>query len=107
MYMSRHTGRPISRRQHIVQSIGDILETTVGTRVQRGNYGGAGLVTDQPLTPTAIALLRSRLVRAVEREEPRVEEVRFTVAAVDGGQISYLLSYRDRLDGSEVTNVAI
>lgn len=106
MYMSRHTGRPITRRQHIAQSIGDILETAVGTRVQRGNYGGGGRVVDQPLTPTAIAYLRSRLVAAVEREEPRVELVRFRVAAVDGGQISFAVSYRDRLDG-ELVDAAV
>lgn len=69
--MSNSTGRAISNRQHLMQSVADILTTPIGSRVMRREYGSQlPDLIDWPLNSatrlqayaaTAMALMRWEL----------------------------------------------
>lgn len=71
--MNRTTGRRMSVREHIQQSITDILSTPMGSRVMRRTYGSlVPDLIDQPdnlLTQTRVF---SAVASALMKWEPRV-----------------------------------
>lgn len=71
--MDRNTGTSIDLWGHILQSIGDILTTRIGTRVERRFYGSElpGLV-DRPANPDSILDVYVATAGALEQWEPRV-----------------------------------
>lgn len=77
--MDRATGKALSGDQHLVQSIGDILTTPLGTRVMLRDYGCllADLI-DQPANRATILLCSMAVALAIARWEPRVEVRRVT-----------------------------
>ncbi|HFX2802444.1 TPA: GPW/gp25 family protein [Pseudomonas aeruginosa] len=66
--MNASTGRTVSDRQHLVQSIADVLTTPIGSRVMRREYGSNlpdlidwphnGATRLQAYAATAMALMR-------------------------------------------------
>lgn len=66
--MNASTGRTVSDRQHLVQSVADILTTPIGSRVMRREYGSNlpdlidwphnGATRLQAYAATAMALMR-------------------------------------------------
>lgn len=71
--MCRHTGRPLSGIEHLVQSIADILSTPLGSRRERPDYGSRiPRMVDQPVTAGWVAAVQSEAARAIARWEPRV-----------------------------------
>lgn len=71
--MSRKTGRALDVPAHLIQSVGDILTTPIGTRVMRRAYGSqVPALIDQP--DNAITELRviSAAAAALLRWEPRL-----------------------------------
>lgn len=71
--MSKITGRPLSRQEHIQQSITDILTTPIGSRVMRRDYGSLLFeLIDQPGNPATTLLLMAATVGAIMAWEPRI-----------------------------------
>lgn len=75
-----------------------LLETELGERVLRRDYGGGlrGLV-NEPVGTTFFALIKSQLIRAVVQHEPRIELVSLDVRAGAGtGDVEIELHYVER-----------
>ncbi|WP_414153875.1 GPW/gp25 family protein [Pseudomonas sp. AN-1] len=73
MTISRTTGRAIGEREHIRQSIADILTTPIGSRVMRREYGSLlPELIDQPLNGATIVRLYAATAAALLRWERRV-----------------------------------
>lgn len=71
--MNRATGQAIDVRAHIIQSIGDICSTPVGTRVMRRTYGSRAFdLVDAPGNPAGSLRLLAAHAEAIARWEPRV-----------------------------------
>lgn len=71
--MNIHTGRTISGLDHIRQSCGVILNTTIGTRVERREFGSlVPELLDRPLNgKTRLQLLAATAI-ALRTWEPRI-----------------------------------
>lgn len=85
--MDRLTGKPLSDRAHLAQSVGDILTTPIGTRPMRRDYGSAVF---ELIDQAGNALGRSRLYAAVAvalaRWEPRMKLTKVGVSADSAGR---------------------
>lgn len=85
--VSRHTGAPLTRSQHIDQSVVDILTTPIGTRVGRRDYGSRLMaIIDGPIGPGLTADVAQASVEALDRWEPRytVRQVALSGRGPDG-----------------------
>ena len=73
--MNAETGKYMEVRQHIHQSITDILFTRYGSRVQREQYGSIiPELIDSPLSAEALAMMiASGVYMALATYEPRIE----------------------------------
>lgn len=70
--MNATTGRRMVWRDHIGQSIADILTTPIGSRIMRRSYGSyIPQLIDQPLTPANILRLQAATAQAIMKHEPR------------------------------------
>lgn len=79
--MDAHTGRRISLRAHISQSIADILTTPIQSRLMRRGYGSfIPKLIDQPMTPANILRLQAATAQAIMKWEPRTRLRRATLA---------------------------
>lgn len=73
MGMSRYTGKALGRREHIRQSIGNILTTPIGTRLMNREFGSlVPYMIDQPFDGVMLLRLMSASVDAITRFETRV-----------------------------------
>ena len=86
VYMSRVTGKPITRLQHIRQSVEDILTTSQFERVFRNTYG-AGLkrIIDEPLNEALLGLARVTVTKAITEFETRVVVNQVNIQVNDSG----------------------
>ena len=70
--MDATTGRALAERDHILQSISNLVRTPVGTRVQRRTYGSLiPSLIDQPLSTATLLRLYSATAAAIMAWEPR------------------------------------
>jgi phage baseplate assembly protein W len=71
--MNANTGRTIADRQHLVQSIADILTTPLGSRVMRREYGSQLVdLIDWPLNSATRLQAYAATATALMRWEPRI-----------------------------------
>lgn len=71
--MNRHNGGSMTRREHISQSITDILTTRIGTRVMRREYGSlVPDLIDEPFNDVTRLRVYAATTMAVMRWEPRI-----------------------------------
>ena len=88
--MSNGTGRTLESRQHLAQSIADVLTTPIGSRVMRREYGSqlADLI-DWPLNSATRLQAYAAIAMAVMRWEPRIRlsRVQLTPTDVPGGAV--------------------
>lgn len=85
--MDRNTGMRLEGWPHVAQSIGDILTTRVGTRVERRPYGSdVPNLIDKPQNDDTIMNLFSEIAIALDRWEPRVllKNIQVLSASADG-----------------------
>jgi phage baseplate assembly protein W len=108
--MSRVTGKPITRLQHIRQSIEDILTTSNFERIYRNDYG-ANLkrLIDEPLNESLLAGARVIITRAVTKFETRVVVNQVDIRVFTNGEgFDIKLYIIDRLTQTkEVIDVSI
>lgn len=82
--MNANTGRAISGTAHLAQSIGDILSTRVGTRVERRQYGSnVPDYIDAPMTAVQRTRMYGAAAAALLRWEPRLKLARIQLLADD------------------------
>ncbi len=78
--MSRTTGRRIGLVEHLVQSIGDILSTPIGSRIARRSYGSLlPMLIDQPDHLQTEARMYAAIASALMRWEPRLSISRLRI----------------------------
>lgn len=83
--MDRNTGKACAREQHLAQSIGDILTTPIGSRVERRDYGSMLFeLIDQPLNGATRLLAYAATAFAIRRWEPRLRVQKVGLAPVEG-----------------------
>jgi len=71
--MNRLTGSSISTREHIGQSVTDILTTRIGTRVMRREYGSLlPELIDEPFNDITRLRVYAATTMALMRWEPRI-----------------------------------
>lgn len=72
--MSAVTGRKLSTKEHISQSITDILLTPLGSRIQRRDYGSMlPELIDQPQSDALVLQMMAASVIAITQWEPRIK----------------------------------
>ena len=70
--MSNGTGRTLESRQHLAQSIADVLTTPIGSRVMRREFGGGiAELLGRLMTPALFAAWRQLVATAIDLWEPR------------------------------------
>lgn len=81
--MSRETGKPVSDEEHLRQSIRDILTTRIGTRVMLRDYGSnIPEMVDRPINKATIAAIRSDMINALNKWEPRARIDQITIKEI-------------------------
>lgn len=84
--MDANTGRAISGTAHLAQSIGDILSTRIGTRVERRAYGSnVPDYIDAPMTAVQRTRMYGAAAAALLRWEPRLKLARLQLLADQDG----------------------
>lgn len=78
------SGRAMAGRDHLAQSIADILLTPIGTRVMRRDYGSALFeLLDGPINALTRLRLFAAVAQALARWEPRLRLTRVGIASAD------------------------
>lgn len=107
MGMNAATGRRLTGQKHIGQSIGKILNTPLGSRVMRREFGSViPTLIDQPLNQATILRLYSAAVVAIQEWEPRVKVASVHRTVGDSGQFILDISL-SRTDTGETDVVQI
>lgn len=82
--MSNSTGRTLASRQHLVQSVADILTTPIGSRVMRREYGSQlPDLIDWPLNSATRLQAYAATAMALMRWEPRIRLSRVQLSLGD------------------------
>lgn len=81
-------------REHLEQSIGDILTTPIGTRNMRPWYGSrVPRLVDRPINQSWKLEVYAAIVEALGRCEPRIRVKQVRIPAVGNGYIELELDY--------------
>lgn len=103
--MSRATGRSIALRDHISQSIGDILTTSIGDRLMRRTYGSyLPQLVDHPATEANRLRLIAATAQAIMKWEPRTRVQRITTSFNAQGRCVIAIARRDLHSGAAVNS---
>ncbi len=106
--MSRTTGLMLTRREHINQSITDILTTPIGSRVMRRNYGSfLPQLVDHPATGANRLRLIAATAQAIMKWEPRTRVSRIAIRFNAQGHCQISIARRDTQSGEAVTSSVI
>jgi len=101
--MDRHTGQPISGIARVIQAIGDILGTPLGSRRERPEYGSKlRSYVDLPVNAGWKSSVQAEAARAIGRWEPAVELKSVRVVAVLGGKIDLVVAGKYLGDSFEI-----
>jgi phage baseplate assembly protein W len=84
--MDAATGRSVSGIAHLAQSVGDILSTRIGSRVERRAYGSTVPdYIDAPMTTVHRTKMYGAAALALLRWEPRLKLARVQLLADETG----------------------
>lgn len=101
--MNKSDGTGIEDLAHIKQSIADIINTPVGSRTMRRDYGSlTSVLLDSPLNEYTRMQLQAAAVMAITRWEPRISltSLVFNVGTGDNAGALTVDFEADRVDGS-------
>jgi phage baseplate assembly protein W len=106
--MNARTGLALTDREHIEQSVADILFTPLGTRIMRRDYGSLlPELIDGPVNPAMRLRIMAASVMALARWEPRIRVTQVDIGETqrDGSLVIGLHGERthDRQSGAPVT----
>ncbi|WP_066632344.1 GPW/gp25 family protein [Bordetella sp. H567] len=97
--MNAATGRWISGLDHLVQSIGKILTTMIGSRTMRRRFGSkAPDLIDQPGNQATLLRLYAVAATAIMTWDPRVTVKRVSATADAGSPGAYALTVEGDAD---------
>lgn len=88
--VSAFSGKPLTGIEHLKQSVTDILQTPIGTRVMRREYGSnVPYLIDAPMNVQTIARIYYEVADALNKWEPRLRlnSVQVTSVGSDGGLV--------------------
>lgn len=89
--ISSTTGQILGGREHLHQSIKDILTTPKGTRVMRRDYGSNfPRLVDNPINSELILKIYAETADALRRWEPRFQ-IKRIISKVSQGQVTLSL----------------
>lgn len=97
--MNAETGRWMTGIEHLSQSVGKIVSTTMGSRVQRRSFGSKiPDLIDQPGHQATLLRLYTMAATAVMRWEPRVQVKRVSATVDPETPGSYALTVEGEAD---------
>ena len=108
--MARDTGTELSGDEHLVQSIGDILSTPIGSRAMRRDYGCLLFdLLDRPANRATLLLCTMAIATALSRWEPRiaVKQVTFDGDLFSGQANVLITGNRTDVAGNALTRLTI
>jgi phage baseplate assembly protein W len=107
--LSRHIGQRLGDRDHLRQSIEDILTTPIGSRVMRRDYGSRLYeLIDKPMTSALKVDIFAAAIEALRKWEPRFIVERVFVVAAAAGEMVLGIVGRDTLgNGIELEEVIL
>lgn len=101
--MSRDTAGRLEYRDHLRQSIIDILTTPTGTRVHRRDYGSIlPRLVDRPVNTSLVSDVISGVAAALSKWEPRIRVERIQLVSADAGAITLQLTAVRIEDGTPI-----
>ncbi|WP_321336572.1 GPW/gp25 family protein [Breoghania sp.] len=102
--VSSETGKHISGVDHLRQSIIDILQTRIGTRVMRRDYGSnIPNIVDAPINEDLRVDLYVAVAEALDKWEPRLTLTSIEFESVSEGKVTLVLTGEYLPDGEEIT----
>ncbi len=103
MGMNAETGRDLSGLDHLKQSIADILNTPIGSRVMRRDYGSRLFeLIDAPINRSTVVDIVAETVEALMKWEDRLVVSAVDVTSAVVGQIVLRITGKYKLDGKTV-----
>lgn len=101
--MNAETGKKLPDIGHIKQSIKDILNTPIGSRIARRDYGSLLFrLMDQPQNPVTQLKMMSAIYSALAKWEPRIKLTALNIETSFNGQM--IVSFEGRRTDTD-TNV--
>ncbi|CAM2891608.1 GPW/gp25 family protein [Acinetobacter celticus] len=103
MGMNALNGRSLSGLEHLKQSIADILNTPIGSRVMRRDYGSKLFsLIDAPLNRGALVDIYAVTAEALMKWEARLLVSAVDITSAQLGQITLKITGKYVLDGKTV-----
>ncbi|WP_027390857.1 GPW/gp25 family protein [Chrysiogenes arsenatis] len=101
--MSAGDGSLLSGREHLYQSVRDILTTPLGSRVMRREYGSRLFeLVDRPLSPALLVDMYTATAEALMHWESRLKVESVRAERVASGRVELMLTGRYRPTGEAV-----
>ncbi|MDH2999496.1 hypothetical protein A1D23_05230 [Chelonobacter oris] len=105
--MDKNNGTTIkTEHAHIRQSIADILQTPIGSRIQRRNYGSIlPLLIDRPISHGLALQIAAASIVALQKWEPRIEVSHFNVRfdQIEKTKITADIEAAERRNNNQIT----
>ncbi|MGE4296935.1 MAG: GPW/gp25 family protein [Desulfovibrionaceae bacterium] len=102
--MDAATGRELSGVEHLRQSVSDILNTRINTRVQRREYGSRlPEMIDRPMNGDTLVEVFAATAEALATWEPRFKLRQVRVASAEPGRLVLDLDGEYLPDGQSIT----
>ena len=103
MGMNAETGRELTGLEHLKQSIADILNTPIGSRVMRRDYGSRLFeLIDAPINRGTVGDIVAETAEALMKWEDRLVVSAVDVTSAVVGQIVLRITGKYKLDGKTV-----
>lgn len=103
MGMNAQTGRELTGLEHLKQSIADILNTPIGSRVMRRDYGSRLFeLIDAPINRSTVVDIVAETAEALMKWEDRLTVTAVDVTSAVVGKISLKITGKYKLDGKTV-----
>ena len=101
--MNAHTGRELTGLEHLKQSIADILNTPIGSRIMRRDYGSRLFeLIDAPINRSTVVDIVAETAEALMKWENRLVVTAVDVTSAVVGQIVLTVTGKYKLDGRTV-----
>ncbi|MFM2477321.1 GPW/gp25 family protein [Celerinatantimonas sp. MCCC 1A17872] len=108
MGMSADNGRTLTGDDHLVQSISDILNTPIGSRVMRRDYGSQLLdLIDSPANEATSVLVYSAIASALLKWEQRIRISQLSLSSTEQSGAFVVEITGTRTDTNAATNLRI
>ena len=103
MGMNAETGRELTGLEHLKQSIADILNTPIGSRVMRRDYGSRLFeLIDAPINRSTVVDIVAETAEALMKWEDRLVVSAVDVTGGVVGQIVLRITGKYKLDGKTI-----